>query len=194
MPASRKPKTSPQKRPTGPLITELEMAFCHYLLGADSKGNRRTPEECAVLAGLPAEDAKLLAMSARVRDYCDQYTSELARQMACQEAMRRADYELSPMAIAGELFFLLKHGKDERARVIAGSKLLDWLGPLEDRMKRATTEDLRYFAENGHWPEERILRAPREPDHQPPARAAAPVIDQAAQTVPQTVSQNRYDF
>jgi hypothetical protein len=193
---SRKPKTSPQKRPTGPLITELEMAFCHYLLGADSKGNRRTPEECAVLAGLPAEDAKLLAMSARVRDYCDQYTSELARQMARQEAMRRADYELSPMAIAGELFFLLKHGQDERARVAAGAKLLDWLGPLDDRMKRATTEDLRYFAEHGHWPEERLLRAPAGPWR--PDTAQAPVVvdqvAQPAQTVSQTVSQNRYDF
>lgn len=140
----------------------------------DGQGRRRTFEQCAELAGVATDDAAALADSGRVRDYCDAYWRELARQMACQEAMRRADYELSPMAIAGELFFLLKHGTDERARVAAGSKLLDWLGPLEDRMKRATTDDLRYFAEHGHWPEERRLPAPR-PSVQPPPAATATV-------------------
>jgi hypothetical protein len=170
------------------------MAFCHYLMGSDSQGNRRTPEQCAIMAGLSTEDAENLAKSARVRDYCDQYTSELARQMACQEAMRRADYELSPMAIAGELFFLLKHGRDERARVAAGAKLLDWLGPLEDRMKRATTDDLRYFAEHGHWPEERRLPAPPRPAAPGPGTAAAiPIIDHAVAT-PERVARPEFDF
>lgn len=147
-------------------------------MGSDAEGNRRTAEQCATMAGLPREDAQTIAASARVRNYCDQYTSELARQMACQEAMRRADYELSPMAIAGELFYLLKHGRDERARVAAGAKLLDWLGPLDDRMKRATTEDLRYFADHGHWPEERLLRQPRPTAPAPGTTAPNPVIDQ----------------
>jgi hypothetical protein len=168
-----------------PPISEQEIAFCHYLLGHDAAGKRRTFQECARMAGLgelDQVDADDLSRTARVREYCAIYTAELARQMACQEALRRADFELSPMAIAGELFFIGKSGKDERARVAALAKLLDWMGPLEDRMKRATVEDLRYFAEHNHWPEERMIRASREqpPPPGPPAAAAEPaaVIDQ----------------
>jgi hypothetical protein len=175
MGAPRKPRATatPRKGATLP-ITEQEIAFAHHMMGHDANGDRYTLAQCANMAGLKLDQDGALALSvtARIRDYCHIYTEELARQMACQEAVRRADYELSPMAIAGEMMYLLKFGKDERARVAAGAKLLDWLGPLDDRMKRANDDDLKYLAEHGHWPEDRLLRAPKQPA--PPMKAKKP--------------------
>lgn len=193
MTAKKKPeeKRPPQRR--GPVLTEVEASFCHYLIGTDADGKRRTPAKAAELAGLDAGGADALAASARVREYCEDYARELARQMARHEAMRRANYELSPMAIAGELLFILKHGKDERAQVAAGAKLLDWFGPMEERFKRATDEDLRYLAAHGHWPEDRRLEAPKaSPPTAPPSAAANAVIDQVLVTNAERVME--YDF
>jgi hypothetical protein len=111
--------------------------------------------------------------------------------MARHEALRRVDYELSPMAVAGELLYILKHGKDERAQVAAGAKLLDWFGPMEERFKRATDEDLHYLATHGHWPEDRKLEAPRPVPTRP--GGAIGVIDQVL--VPTTAEKvSEYDF
>jgi len=165
-------KATPPRIPRGEPISEQEIAFCHYLMGHDAQGKRRTMADCAKLAGLSLdqEEAEDLAKSARVRDYCATYAQELALQMARQDAMRRQDALLSPMAIAGELFYLLKFGKDERARVAAGAKLLDWMGPLDERMKSATIDELRYLAAHGHWPDEQRRLRPA-PTQAPPAAA-----------------------
>jgi hypothetical protein len=150
------------------------MTFCHYMLGHDAAGKRYTLLACAAMAGLDLDQAgaEQLSNTARVREYCAVYANELARQMACQESLRRAEYELSPMAVASELLYLLKFSKDDRARVAAGARLLDWFGPLDDRLKRASRDDLMYLAAHGRFPEER-LQAPA-PEVMPPAAASAP--------------------
>lgn len=189
MTAKKKPET--KRAPVrGPVLTEAEASFCHYLMGNDADGRRRSVPKAAELAGVDPSEADSLAKSARVRDYCEDYSKELARQMARHEALRRVEYELSPMAVAGELLYILKHGKDERAQVAAGARLLDWFGPMEDRFKRATDDDLHYLATHGHWPEDRRLA---EPKPQAPTTAPTPasaVIDQVLQ--PAKVAE--YDF
>lgn len=156
-----------------PLISEQEIAFCHYMLGHDAAGKRRALAECASMAGLEisTDEAQALGNAIRVREYCAQYSTELARQMARHESMRRVDYELSPMAVAGELLYILKHGRDERAQVAAGAKLLDWFGPLEERFKTATQEEMLYLATHGRWPDERLLAKPPTPPVQSPPEA-----------------------
>lgn len=161
-----------------PFCTKEETAFCHFMLTRDAQGKIRTYKECAKLAGIPEDEADKLALSARVKNYCQKFSDQLAIEMAIHEADHRADAELTPLNVAVKLYLAAPRMKDERAMVAAYSRLLDWFGPLDGRLKTATIEDINYFNEHRHWPEERLLHEAKAlPVPKPSPAPAVPVSD-----------------
>lgn len=144
-------------------IGEQEMLFCHYLLAPLKDGKRRTVSECAELAGFSPEQGSDLVRRPQIVEFCREYRVELARELARQDVRELEKYDISHRSLLIELFRMIKTPihmtrGTMNAQVEAAKVAALVLGPVMKGFENRTEEELAYYADHGHFPEEKPVR------------------------------------
>jgi propanediol dehydratase small subunit len=135
--------------------TGREIAFAHEMMS----GSGTTMETAAELAGIPKEQAKAVWESMRVRRYCAEFTTMVAKEMAAKTASHLKAIDLTPDSVLMSLNAILNTPLsitkgNGAAQVAAGEimlKAMNAIGSIPEMFKGKTTKQLENYAAHGSF-------------------------------------------
>ena len=170
MATPRKKATRPadEKVSMAKVISQREIAFAHEMMSGDDT----SIDLAAELAGIPKEHANAIWRSPRVRKYCHEFSTLVAKEMAVRASQKLKAVDITPESVISVLYSIanapinLTRG-NATSQVAACETLLRALaalGSIPEQLRGKTPEQMDQFARTGKWETAAPPAQPKKPN------------------------------